>query len=129
MSKNRRMSRRAELPESLLSGPFSVEDALDLGIATGRLRAHDFLRPFRGVRSLAETVDTEELCRAYAPIMQPGQLFSHLTAARLYGFPLPQRLQTSDSLDVWAEGVQAKANRVIGHRSASVPSRLVHDLP
>ena len=129
MDKNWPKSRRAELPESLLAEPFSVEDALDLGIAPSRLRAHDFHRPFRGVRSLVDTVDTHALCHAYAPIMQNGQLFSHLTAARLYGFPLPQRLQTSDRLDIWAESVQAKAEGVIGHRSASVPSGLVDGLP
>jgi hypothetical protein len=123
------MSRRAELPEALAPEPFSVEDAQELGIGPSRLRSQDFHRPFRGVRSLSEAAGTLGLCRAYAPIMQRGQFFSHLTAARLYGFPLPPRLQSSDLLDVWAETVQAKTAGVIGHRSNPVPFRLVEGLP
>jgi len=75
-----------------------------------------------------DIVDTRTLCATYAPIMQRGQLFSHLTAARLYGFPLPRRLEFSEQLDVWAECIQAKAEGVIGHRSAPVPSQLVDGL-
>ena len=88
-----------------------------------------FHRPFRGVRSLGGASGTSERCHAYLPIMQPGQLFSHLTAARLLDFPLPPRLQLSDEIDIWAEGVQAKTAGIIGHRSAVIPSRLVDGLP
>jgi hypothetical protein len=122
------MSRRSPIPNSLSTAPFSVEDALDLGIPPSRLRARDFYRPFWGTRAVVEPIGIEERCRAYAPIMQHGQLFSHLTAARLYGFPLPVHAHTGEGLDVWAESIQAKTDGIIGHRSAPVPSRLVNGL-
>ncbi|MEJ1230450.1 MAG: hypothetical protein WDM88_07240 [Galbitalea sp.] len=124
------MSRRGPLPESLRGVPFSVEDARELGVQPGRLRAGDLGVPFRGVRILAASPgSTVELCNAYLPVMQHGQLFSHLTAARLYGIPLPRRLEQGDELDVWAGYIQAKSAGVIGHRSARLPSRLVDGLP
>jgi hypothetical protein len=123
------MTRPRPLPESLLTSPFSREDALDLGVPPGRLRALDLHRPFRGIRTAEAATDVRALCRAYAPIMSPDQLFSHVTAARLYGFPLPRRLERQKQLDVWAESVQAKDTGVIGHRSRWLPSRIVEGLP
>jgi very-short-patch-repair endonuclease len=61
--------------------------------------------------------------------MQPGQLFSHVTAARLYDFPLPSRLRAGNELDIWAETVQAKSAGTAGHRSSWLPSRLLEGLP
>lgn len=61
--------------------------------------------------------------------MQPGQLFSHVTAAQIYGMPLPRALESAEDLDIWAEGVQAKASGVIGHRSAPLQGRIVDGLP
>jgi hypothetical protein len=61
--------------------------------------------------------------------MAPGDLFSHVTAARLYGFPLPRRLEGQTRLDVWSESVQAKDAGVIGHRSRWLPSRTIDGLP
>ncbi|MDQ1529691.1 MAG: hypothetical protein QOH77_1481 [Actinomycetota bacterium] len=133
------MSRRAILPESLRGTPFSVQEALELGIPPGRLRAKDLTRPFRAARvgsgdpgekggrassrsQSAALDETLELCRAYVPIMREDQLFSHLTAARLYGFPLPSRRQHGDQLDVWAEAVQVKTAGIVGHRSSPVRS-------
>jgi hypothetical protein len=149
------MSRRANLPDSLRGTAFSVQDALELGIPAGRLRAKDLTRRFRAAwiegeapeedaaraaarpgiagraSGTAEKValnETLELCRAYVPIMGEDQLFSHLTAARLYGFPLPERLRHGDRLDVWAEAVQVKTTGVVGHRSAPLRFRRHLDL-
>jgi hypothetical protein len=124
------MSRRTPLPEALRNTHFSVEDALELEVPRGRLRSKDVTRPFRGVRSAAfDRNGTIELCRAYLPIMQPAQLFSHHTAARIYGIPLPKRLQASRELDVWAPYVQPKSDGTIGHRSRPMPVRFVKGFP
>ena len=124
------MTRRAALPPSLQTGSFAVEDALELGIPHGRLRAKDLSVPYRSVRRVGEgESDALSRCRAYFPLLQHNQLFSHLTAARLYEIPLPRRLEESELIDVWSPDVQAKATGVIGHRSRKLPFRVYRDLP
>jgi hypothetical protein len=124
------MTRRAALPPSLQTGSFAVEDARELGIPHNRLRAKDLSVPYRSVRSVDEgDLGALSRCRAYFPLMQHDQLFSHLTAARLYEIPLPRHLEESDLIDVWSPAVQAKATGVIGHRSRNLPFRIHQDLP
>jgi hypothetical protein len=124
------MTRRAELPPGVKVGAFSVEDALELGMPKWRLKAKDLTLPFRGVRTTTkDESDTLSRCRDYLPVMQHDQLFSHLTAARLYGIPLPRELEQSEFIDVWARQVQAKTAGVIGHRSRKLPVRFHQDLP
>ena len=84
------MTRRSSLPIALTSSPFSVESARETGVSAGRLRARDLRRPFRGVR-VVDGVEVDSLL-AYAVRMSPRAFFSHASAARLWGFPLPRRL-------------------------------------
>lgn len=72
------------------SQPFRVKDAQARGVGAGRLRGPDLAAPYRGVRVLGR-VDRSVLarCVAYEVTMGPGQIFSHRTAARLHGLPLP----------------------------------------
>jgi hypothetical protein len=85
-----RMPQRSPLPEPIDRGPFSVREAIALGVTRDRLRSGDLQRVFHGVRAtgldLSLLVDR---CRAYSPRMNPAHAFSHLTAAELYRFPLP----------------------------------------
>lgn len=84
------MTRRAPIPPSLATGPFSVESAREHGLSSGRLRAGDLVHPFHGVR----TVRSGEFdpIASYAVRMSPHSFFSHSTAARAWGIPLPFRL-------------------------------------
>jgi hypothetical protein len=118
------------LPDSLNEGAFSVRDALELGVPAKRLRALDLNTPFRAVR--AHDVDWDNIlsiCAAYATIMPPDALFSHVTAARLYGIPLPIALQNLRSVDVVTEAIQVRAAGIVGHRSRPLPVRWVEGLP
>jgi hypothetical protein len=51
----------------------------------------------------------------------PGQFFSHTTAARLYGIPLPRSIEAESWLHVSAlAGVQPpRARLIVGHRAAA----------
>src|SRR5690606_15991734 len=71
------------------SGSFRVKDALARGVSPGRLRSSDLAAPFQGVRSLVESPDTPALCHAYATKMRADAAFSGVTAAQLWGIPLP----------------------------------------
>src|SRR4051812_15837217 len=85
------MSRRpTPLPEPWAGRPFRIKDAMAKGVGERRLRGTDGSAPFSGVRVLvAADESVGGRCRSYAAVMAPGQFFSHRTAARLHGIPLP----------------------------------------
>ncbi|WP_240694551.1 DUF559 domain-containing protein [Cryobacterium sp. SO1] len=95
------MSRRSELPRDLPLDGFTLAEARAVGVNRNRTRARDLETPFRGVRAAAGSrAETGGLIRAYAARMPAGHFFSHATAARLLGFPLPPRLENDPRLHV-----------------------------
>ncbi|MEV8358600.1 DUF559 domain-containing protein [Microbacterium sp. NPDC076895] len=117
--------RPSELPTDLGS-TFSVKRARQRGVTPSRLRASDLEIPFRGVRRVranqADTIETQLLASmdAYAQRMTEHEFFSHVSAAVLWGIPLPRRMLSADALDVavlWprrapaSEGVRGHALR------------------
>ncbi len=83
------MPPREPLPTPFAGRAFSVGAAREAGVSPGRLRGRDLDRPFHGVRSPAGSGATVlERCVALNQRMQPGQFFSHSTAAALWGVPL-----------------------------------------
>ena len=100
------------LPAALAGTPFRVDQALAAGLGRGRLRGSDLSKRFYGVRSDVQF----ELAREFAPLLLPGDRFSHLTAAQLWPLPLPS---TPESIHV-ATPLPRNAHRgagVTGHRS------------
>lgn len=92
------------LPESL-GNRFSIRDAREAGVSRGRLHRSDLAKPFRGTRSIPspgavavavagqdpfarQASERRERARDYAPLLRPGQFFSHETAVALWGGPL-----------------------------------------
>ncbi|MHB1171936.1 MAG: hypothetical protein ACYCZY_05500 [Lacisediminihabitans sp.] len=107
------------LPPALDSQPFSVASALSAGVSRKRLRGNDLHAPFHAIRTQGSAPNTiEALARAYLPRMSDGQFFSHGTAARLYGMPLPLELQRERHLHVAVvePAHPPQARGVIGHR-------------
>lgn len=98
----------ALLPPSL-GEIFTVDQALAAGVSAGRLRGRDLVAPFRNVRARGQAAAALRLCdspptalsaaqqhalltaraQAFSLRMQPGEHFSHSTAALLWGLPLP----------------------------------------
>lgn len=134
------MSRRpSPLPDSLPDS-FSVAQALDAGVSPRRLRARDLATPFRGVRSrppaepAAADLDAapaanedarlrltiQRAAHAYATRAVPGILFTHVTAAVIWGLPLPLRLlrRGAEAIDVAVLGERrgTKGAGVRGHQ-------------
>lgn len=106
------------LPPALSDRPFSVAEARALGLSGSRLRASDLSRPFHGVRSSADCVDSLAVrARAYQVRMAPNEFFSHATAALLLGTPLPNDLTDRDELDVSVRSPDAppQAAGIAGH--------------
>jgi hypothetical protein len=113
------MTPRSWLPHPLADAPFAVRDALELGVRPTRLRSADTERPFWGVRAPVGTSGTlDGLCRSYAARMSQRAFFSHSTAARLHGLPLPSRLSGALPLHVAVPHPSRAPNGrgVVGHR-------------
>ena len=88
------------VPTELGGGPFSVDRALALGVGVNRLRGPELESPFWGVRVPAGMAQSLlDQVNAYAERMSPGAFFSHITAARLWGIPLPFARQRRSGLD------------------------------
>lgn len=97
------MPRRTPLPPELGRRPFTVAEAHELGIGEGRLRHSDLSRPARGVRQAGtdqHRTDLAELAEATRLVLPVGSAFSHLTAARTLGLPVPSRWEPTEPLHV-----------------------------
>lgn len=110
------------LPIDLTLTPFHVRDARQFGVTNGQLRRKELGTPYRGVRRTAGTQpEFEAQVAAYEARLSRGQVFSHRTAGRLWGFRLP-RWSTTEPLHVTAVH-PARAPRitgVVGHHAEDV---------
>lgn len=126
------MSPRVKLPPQFQSGPFAYADARTAGVGEGRLRGPDLTRPFFGtrqpVRAPTQTRAEEDLaetlrrCAEFAPLLGSTRFFSHGTAARLWGCPLPGRARDDAELHV-SERAPNNAPRhpgIAGHQASDV---------
>lgn len=75
------------------TGSFRVRDALARGVSAGALRSRHLAAPFQGVRSVTPPRDAIALSHAYATKMRPDAAFCGLSAAQLWGIPLPASLE------------------------------------
>jgi hypothetical protein len=88
-----------ELP-ALPSGPLDLELARRLGLSDHQWRSARLRRVTRSVRSLDALSSTRERAAAYALALPSDAVFSHVTAAQLWGLPLPAELEAQVVLDV-----------------------------
>lgn len=122
------MPRHEPLPPDFSGRAFSVSRALAAGIPYGQLRGARLERPYHGVRVPDGNPPTLlARCTAYAQRLLPGQFFSHVTAAQLWGIPLPDAFAADESLHVSSVAPQRppRTRGVVGHelRDASVTHR------
>lgn len=87
------MPRPKPLPDTLDGWGFTGDDARSAGVPRSRLRARDVQHPHHGVNASRAASCPQTRASAYAPLLLPGQFFSHAFAAELWGLPLPRSLQ------------------------------------
>jgi len=110
----------APLPEPFPGKSFSVGAARAHGISRSRTRAGDLIRPHQGVRSPAGVdLPFGHRCAALETRLPASAAFSHVTAARLHGLPLPTALEDEDVFDVTVPRATRapRVKRVRGHHS------------
>lgn len=119
------MPKPAPLPDAFRDRAFSTTDAVNAGIRHSRMRRRDLARPFHGVRAPASaggsaggsaagsvggsatgstssspTEAFRERCAAAQAGFDERRFFSHTTAARILGLPLPAADLGGDELHV-----------------------------
>ena len=118
------MPKPAALPPEFGDRAFSVGEARAAGVTRGRLRSGDLVAPYRGVRAPSAAESLVEHCRQLAVRMPEHEYFSHLTAARLHGIPLPSRLERLPELHVSVVEPHHRPSvrGVTAHRSRVAPA-------
>lgn len=126
------MTARNPLPRALGQGPFTVTDAMSLGVTRDRLAATDLMKPFAGIRmparapvSRPQTVtdwmtafsrhqdENRFLCDAYRLRMPDSAFYCGPTAALLQGIPLPYWLSADRRLHIGLPA-DCRAVQVVG---------------
>lgn len=100
MTEHPSMNARIELPDQYRDAPFRYRDARAGGLSAARLRRDDLDHPHRGVRSRAPVLDHEDLCRAFVPRMRPWHAIAGVSAALVWGLPLPPRWSSPQAVVV-----------------------------
>lgn len=123
---------------------FSVAQARALGVTPARLRGSDLARPFRGVRATGDAVadgradrsglhrgereqEHIERARRYAVALDQNGFFSHVTAAAVWGIPLPPAALQDGRIDVAVAGPHRlrRARGIHGHEVVAAATRVV----
>lgn len=124
-----------ELPPWMNGVAFTVVEGRAVGLTDSQMRHPRFTRPHHGVRLLGSSGRIDDggpidRCNDLRALLPPAALFSHATAARLWGIPLPPHV--ADELHVLVPGgVPVRRPGVIGWtRQGGWPdSVLVHGMP
>ncbi len=115
-----------ELPPHLRHRPFTMAEARTAGLSRRRTRAQDLVTPCYGVRATAAIPDSL-LKRVHALTAVTGAVVSHLSAAALWGFPLPRALENLAVVHLTSRpGRRAVRHKnVVGHQQALEPEEIV----
>jgi hypothetical protein len=114
------------LPPSLQGRAFLTTEVPAGILPVDRLRKPDVQRPSRGVRAVGLDLGSlDGRCHAYGARMPPGQAFSHITAAQLYGVPLPPWHENDTRLHVTVNETHQppRVVGVVGHTIEGVEPR------
>lgn len=123
---NARMRQPCRLPPPLQNQPFTVAQARNAGLSRRRTRARDLITPCHGVRTTASAPDSLlERVRALAAVTVA--VVSHLSAAVLWGFPLPWAAANLAVVHLTTRPGQRAVRRknVVGHEQSLEPEEIV----
>jgi hypothetical protein len=101
---------------------FTVREGLERGYSAAELRSMAFTAPARGARITGVVGDEDQaLLEAVRVLAQDDQFFSHTTAARIHGMPLPARFEREARIHLASPTGRSRMQRpgVVGHRLKS----------
>jgi hypothetical protein len=120
------MPRPCPLPPPLSGQPFTIKQAKAAGLTRRRARAKDLASPCHGVR-IPASADFTLLVRARSLALATGAVASHLTAAALWGFPLPRCFETHEVVHLMCRrgGRAVRRKDVRGHQAVLMPEEII----
>lgn len=95
---------------------FRVADARADGMRARQLRSRSLIIPTRGVRALRELADEQTLIAALALVARDDHFFSHTTAARIHGMPLPWLPDDGIHIAAPTAGSRMRRPGMVAHR-------------
>lgn len=108
-------------PQGTGTGAFSVEDGRRAGLTASQLNSAEFTSPHRGVRMRGIATTPLEIAHAFVPRLRERSVLGGVTAARVWGLPVPRRLEGDSTVQVL---VPAGRNRPLGR---GIRSRSIHE--
>jgi hypothetical protein len=114
------------LPEALAESSFLWHEGMKAGLSEKQLRNATVLRPSRGIRiPNGPDLRLADQVRAVSMVTH-GSVMSHLTAARLWNFPLPPWTVSDDATHITRpKHLNAPRRRgVVGHRASLAPGEI-----
>lgn len=123
------VSKPRALPGDLAGRAFTVAQAREFGEGASRMRRADLMHPTHGVRVPISADIPLEVCLALT--FRTDQRFSHVTAARLWGAPIPRAHRSDPRLHVATSGTASLMRRpgVVAHRVSDQDTTVVGGLP
>jgi hypothetical protein len=118
-------------PPPLLPAHFTVSTARASGLPGSRLRDPRLFRPTHGVRSVEPAAEVVDRARAFRLAVPDDVVFSHVTAAQLWGLPLPRGVEGQVELDLmrFTGRGQIRRKGCHGHRAQARDIAQVRGLP
>ena len=116
------------LPVALRERPFTTAEALWAGVSPDVLRTRRVRSPFHGVHVPSDLPDTLAVrCAALARVLPAQAAFSHETAARLCGLPVPDGMARESRLHVCVpvRTPVPHGRGVVGHEAVDLHPTLV----
>lgn len=111
--------RQPSVPEELKARPFTVAEGRELGMTRRQLDRPGLRQAPYGVRTAGESDLVQRSLAALVAVDRPGRpaVLSHVTAARLWGVPLPRREAPGEPVDVAVRrpGRASRAAGIAGH--------------
>jgi len=112
-----------DLPHRFATTSFLWQDGIEAGLSAKQLRHKTLARPSRGIRvPRAAPLNLADEIRALSWIT-PESAISRVTAARVWDFPLPFRLEEDEKVHVTrpASSNAPRRRGVAGHRASLLP--------
>ena len=103
--------RRTPLPAELGPGPFTVAQALARAVSRNRLRRADVGRVAHGLCVVGDPGEPDARPRLMRAALPTQMAYSHITAARLWGLPVPGCVPAERGLDVMTTAARGPVSR------------------
>lgn len=113
-----------ELPKALRGTGFAYREGLEQGLTPSSLRGGSFMKPFRGIRTVATAETPLDRALAFSPLLRPWQCLAGISSLAVLGLPVPWRLRNANAVEMLSITGRGHPQREGVHVRRIVKSRL-----